>query len=1338
MQCFLVNPETGAKLVCRALYDSASEVSLIRKRVATRLQLKGRPCKLHLSVAAGGSSVESREEEVQIQLRSLQNNYTSPKFTATTTKRCISDLPAVPLHLAEFDSLQGANFSEMYPQKQPITVDILLDSNVSISLLGEPMPIHETFHGPKILKSKLGDVLCGDYACAQVAAKGLVSVVATVMKKEEEETVHEMWQRFFSLEDLGLKDAPGEGKFSLADEEALRIMEAQTFYSEKEKKFWTGLPFKEDPKISLNSNRAASYRLAISSHKKAKKDGMSAAVDVAFQKMIDMKACERVPLNETRVESCFHLPTFPVYSRSGSTPCRLVQNASSAGKSEKSLNQIIHVGPVSDYMCDIGKTLVRIRLFEVLLLADLEKMFWRIGIIKEHVDYQRFFHIPAGATEPQCFRMISCVMGVASSPFAAMFVVRKLCDMFEEKYPDAVGAVRSSQYIDDLCGTADTVEQAVKIAQQMKGLFAHAGMKVHKFQSSDSSVLDKANIGESERASGEVVRILGLQWRREGDLIEFSYKDAIDESKKVESRRTLLSCLGRLWDPLGLINPFVLLGKKILKETWAEGIGWDTPLTGDTLYAWRNFKEAIQQLDHITQPRLLVPREQKGKVWLAVLTDASKLAMGICCYAVTPTHSRLLFSKSRLLPEKQVNTKDPRMTTPRSELLALLLGARCANYLTEAIGQGFFSRTEFFSDSLLNIYRVKRQSPSRYKPWVANRLFELQKRIGDSVVNWIPGSDNSSDLASRGAMPADLVANDLWNCGPKWLIRGREEWPNHALTTEESESIESVDSGERRAAEKSISAAVQKLANHIPFSSLTERVSNFGRAQRIVAYVFRFILMKCPSIITKTKIFSQAVSGQTGVITVRELETVLTFFIRQAQLSAYSAELCYEEKDLRLNRDSSLSAHGTYVDSFNCLRCVTRLDYSKQFPEEVRRPLLLPKKNLLVEKIVLYLHALHTHATLSTMFYILSRKMFLTGGRREMGRILHLCKAKSCRRPIKLQAPLPPLPTIRTEHTETGATSPAFKHCSVDFWGPVFYRNEEPCECSTPEKKGYGLIFTDLYSRSVSLELIRSQSTEDFWYAFLKLCARRGTPETIFSDQSLTLKAASREITRIYKSLNKSKIQEQAVNTGCTWTWNTSRAPWGNACVERLIRTVKIALKATFAATNKLTFSHLEGCIYTCEKLVNDRPLSASNENYDSDGTVTPSLITHGRLLSNLPFDHTPLKAGIPFSRMQVHRKLLVQHFFKRWRKEYLMLNLAQKHAPTGGQIPIEVGQVVLIKEEGFKPHFKLGKLVEIRKSADSIVRRVKVKTANGSILDRHIQHICLLEQDIQDIADKR
>ena len=1297
--------------------------------MASRLQVKGKPCRLHLSVAAGGSSTESKEEEVQLQLRSLHSNYTSPKFTATTTKRCIADLPPVPFQTTDFDSLKGAKFSETYPQKQAMIIDILLDSNVSISLLGQPAPFHETFHGPKILRSKLGDVLCGDYASKSEAASGVVGIVACVMKKEKEREVYDMWRRFFSLEDLGFKDVPGDGQHSLADVEALRLMEKHTYYSEKEKKFWTGLPFKEDPVETLSSNRAASYRLAISSHKKAAKDGMSAAVDAAFQKMVDINACERIPLKETHVASCYHLPTFPVYNpRSSSTKCRLVQNGSSAGKGGKSLNAIIHVGPVTDYMCDIGKSLIRIRLFEVLILADLEKMFWRIGIIKEHVDYQRFFHIPPKATEPQCFRMTSCVMGIASSPFAAMFVVRKLCDKFQSQYPDAVKAVRSSQYIDDLCATADTVGEAVKIAQQMPGLFSHAGMRVHKFQSSDTSVLDRARINEADRATGDVVRILGLQWRREGDLLEFSYKDAIDESKKVDSRRTLLSCLGRLWDPLGLINPFVLYGKIILKGTWVEGIGWDTPLSGETLASWRIFKNAIQQLDHLTQPRMLVPREHKREAWLAVLTDASKVAMGVCCYAITPGQSRLLFSKSRLLPEKQVNTKDARLTIPRAELLALLLGSRCADYISEAMGENFFSHVTYFSDSLLNIYRVKRQTPSRYKPWVANRLFELQKRMGKAEVHWLPGIDNSSDLASRGCLPNELIDNDLWNFGPPWLLKGKEEWPSHALTKEESESIENVDSGERRAAEKAISAAVHKRVGHAPFYALTERVSNFGRVKRIVCYVFRFLLKKCKSLPAKTKIFSQAVVDRTGVITVGELELVLTFFVRQAQLSAYSADLVYEGKDLRVRGDSSISSYGSYVDNFDCLRCVNRLDYSNKFPEGVRRPLLLPKRSLLVEKIVLQLHALHTHATLSTMFYILSRKMFLVGGRREMARILHLCRAKSCRRIVKLQAPLPPLPTIRTDHD---ATSPAFKNASCDFWGPVYFKNEEPCDCAAPERKGYGLIFTDLYSRSVSLELVRSQSTEDFWFAFVKLCARRGTPETMFSDQSLTLKAASREITRIYKSLDKQKIQDQAVSVGCTWTFNTSRAPWGNAISERLVRTVKTALKATFASTSKLTFSHLEGCIYTCEKLCNDRPLSALSENYDSNGTVTPSLITHGRLLQNLPFDHTPLKDGVPFSRMQSHRKLLVQHFFKRWRKEYLMANLASKFASGGGQIPINVGQIVLIKEEGLKPYFKLGRIVELLKSADSMVRRVKVKTANGSILDRHIQHICLTEEDV-------
>ena len=71
-------------------------------------------------------------------------------------------------------------------------------------------------------------------------------------------------------------------------------------------------------------------------------------------------------------------------------------------------------------------------------------------------------------------------------------------------------------------------------------------------------------------------KILGHSWdkwdKRE-DTLDLQIKK-VSEDKPV-TKRTILSQLGSIYDPLGLISPTVVQGKQIYREPCDENKGWN-------------------------------------------------------------------------------------------------------------------------------------------------------------------------------------------------------------------------------------------------------------------------------------------------------------------------------------------------------------------------------------------------------------------------------------------------------------------------------------------------------------------------------------------------------------------------------------------------------------------------------------------------------------------------------------------------------------------------------------------------------------------------------------------
>ena len=162
--------------------------------------------------------------------------------------------------------------------------------------------------------------------------------------------------------------------------------------------------------------------------------------------------------------------------------------------------------------------------------------------------------------------------------------------------------------------------------------------------------------------------------------------------------------------------------------------------------------------------------------------------------------------------------------------------------------------------------------------------------------------------------------------------------------------------------------------------------------------------------------------------------------------------------------------------------------------------------------------------------------------------------------------------------------------------------------------------------------------------------------------------------------------------------------------------------------------------------MLNSRPLFYISSD-DMEEPITHSHLIIGRRILNLPDnldggcdlddDDFTLDTNQVSSRVK-HLNQVLNHFWKRWRTEYLS-SLREIHACTSKRLPgddssrISVGEMVIVKDEHLpRGLWKLGLVQEVMRGRDGQTRAAIVKVASRdrqhSILKRPIQLLYPLE----------
>ena len=166
-----------------------------------------------------------------------------------------------------------------------------------------------------------------------------------------------------------------------------------------------------------------------------------------------------------------------------------------------------------------------------------------------------------------------------------------------------------------------------------------------------------------------------MNWHVNND--NFFY--AVQTPPEIYTRRKVLSVIASVFDPMGLVSPFVLLGKQILQEACAAGLNWDDDLPDPIKQRYKEWCVQLQELSSLTIPRCIKPHDfNVSSIEFHHFADASTSGYGVCSYIryIDQNGSgsvSLVYAKSRVSPNKPVTIPCVLSSPPLYLLYAVLL-----------------------------------------------------------------------------------------------------------------------------------------------------------------------------------------------------------------------------------------------------------------------------------------------------------------------------------------------------------------------------------------------------------------------------------------------------------------------------------------------------------------------------------------------------------------------------------------------------------------------------------------------------------------------------------------
>lgn len=1089
------------------------------------------------------------------------------------------------------------------------------------------------------------------------------------------------------------------------------------------------LPFRDpDPKLP-NNRKQADRRLQQLAHRFKSDPQFHSDYRKFMDNMIQKGHAEKVePASDDM--TVWYIPHHGVYHPKKPTKIRIVFDCS-ARFQEHSLNDWLLQGP--DLTNALVGVLLRFRQERIAFSCDIEQMFYQFQVSEKHRDYLRFLWWENSdyTSKPTEYRMKVHLFGATSSPGCANYGLRQCASDHEaEVESSAADFLRNNFYVDDGLKSVPSVDEAVKLIQNSVELCAKGEIRLHKFASNSTEVMNSLSKEDCSQNIDtlnlvkdmvQVERPLGIQWCIQSDTL--SVRVTLQDCPL--TRRGILSTVSSVYDPLGFIAPVIMVGKVILQEMCRDGAEWDDPLPEILRPPWEKWRSEIFELSSLHVDRCYKP-EEFGTVKTADIhhfSDASNSGYGQCSYlrlvdVNDKVNVAFLIGKSRVAPLKQV-------TIPRLELTAALLSVRISSLLSNEL-EIDIDKHVFWTDSRVVLGYISNEA-KRFQMFVANRVSQIRDKTEPNQWKYIESERNPADDASRGLSAVTLMNKSDWLTGPQFL------W-----NTNVEEELYETDGFEITQDDPELKR-VRLLATHSEPNGFElerfEHISDWHRLKRVVAMCLN-LKSKLKNQVLMRKDSMNCVVKSCTKITTNDLQSAEHEIVRLVQHSVFKEEIktlrSLKSTDVNtgLKRTSKLSTLDPFMDKNDILRIGGRIRKSLVTCLE-RNPAVLPKGHVSM-LLMRYCHERTFHQGRGiTVNKIRSMGYWIIGCSRAVSSLIYKCV--SCRklRSQVMQQKMSDLPSERLNE------SPPFTYCGVDCFGPFMVKD------GRKTLKRYGVLFTCLACRAIHVEVASSLSTDSFINALRRFQAIRGPIRELRCDRGTNFVGASNEF-------DLERVKDILLKDNCDFfdfKMNVPSASHMGGTWERQIRSVRAVFNALMnQASEQLDDESLRTLMLEATAIVNSRPLSIDNLN--DPNSLEPLTANHLLTMKSqviLPppgqFGRTDTYACKQWRRVQYY----ANEFWSRWKKEVLH-NLQVRQKWLRPQRNVQIGDIVMVSNDNLPRNlWQIARVVETYPSADGRVRKVKLRVADPylnskgkricaeTFLERPIQKLVLLVESGED-----
>jgi hypothetical protein len=606
------NPRNNKVESARVFIDSGSGKSFVTLEFADKINLQKEDVE-YLNIQTFNSTRIKKFKSALVTCQAILINGEHMDLVMNTIDKISNPFTQPTVDEATRRLLEQQNLAHpIFKRPTEFSPDILLGADYFATiLLGKTTKVNENY---RLIPTTFGKILTktkNNSLSEPTTHMNVIHIMTatTVMSKPVDKVI---WtnpnlegdiQNFWELENIGITD----NLDSTEDEEALLHFQKNVQF--KNGRYQVGWPWKQHLclETELHPNKSQAYiRFLSLTRRLFRAPDLLEKYNDIMQEQKDLGIIEKVDVREPSQNLQYYIPHHPILTpQKQTTKLRIVYDASAKGtKDSLSLNESMHRGMIA--LPEVAATLINIRTNPFLVTADIEKAFLQVEIKESDRDVLRFYWLKdvnnhTAEDNVQVYRFVRMPFGVIASPFLLEATIRH--HLIAQQTAIAK-IIEQSLYVDNLLIGANTTMECNKIYSASKEIFQKANMRLREYNSNNE--VFKKQIKSEDLDEEIIIKVLGMTWDTNKDLLSYVFK-GLEADLENYSKRTILSKVATIFDPLGLLAPLVLPAKLVIQSLWEANKTWDQKVVDhDQLQNFKDSMENIKRnLEKISVPRYI-------------------------------------------------------------------------------------------------------------------------------------------------------------------------------------------------------------------------------------------------------------------------------------------------------------------------------------------------------------------------------------------------------------------------------------------------------------------------------------------------------------------------------------------------------------------------------------------------------------------------------------------------------------------------------------------------------------------------------------------------------------